>query len=158
MPAEMFVSRLKPSCYFVTSVLGLSISIVSGLSAQTSYVEAWGYNDFGQCNVPAGLTDVLAVAAGDDFSLALKSDHTVVAWGNNDIGQCNVPVGLTNVLAISASQQRFALALKADGTVVGWGNSFQGQLNIPAGLSGVQAIAAGEAHSLALKNDGTVVA
>ena len=33
-----------------------------------------------------------------------------------------------------------------------------GQTNVPAGLSGVTAISAGGYHSLALKDDGTVVA
>ena len=42
---------------------------------------AWGYNDYGQTNVPAGLSGVTAIAAGDYHSLALKSDGTVVAWG-----------------------------------------------------------------------------
>jgi alpha-tubulin suppressor-like RCC1 family protein len=32
--------------------------------------------------VPA-LTDVIAIAAGNEFSLALKSDGTVWAWGRN---------------------------------------------------------------------------
>ena len=42
---------------------------------------AWGDNDYGQCNVPAGLSGVVAVAAGAYHSLALKADGTVVAWG-----------------------------------------------------------------------------
>ncbi len=41
--------------------------------------------------------------------------------------------------------------------VVGWGDNAQGQLAIPVKLSGVKAIAAGEAHALALKEDGTVI-
>lgn len=42
--------------------------------------------------------------------------------------------------------------------VIGWGDNAQGQLAIPVKLSGVKAIAAGEAHALALKEDGTVIA
>jgi hypothetical protein len=42
--------------------------------------------------------------------------------------------------------------------VIGWGDNAQGQLAIPVKLSGVKAIAAGEAHALALKDDGTVIA
>jgi alpha-tubulin suppressor-like RCC1 family protein len=44
-------------------------------------VVAWGYNDFGQSTVPAGLSGVVAIAGGWFHSLALKSDGTVVAWG-----------------------------------------------------------------------------
>lgn len=34
-----------------------------------------------------GLTDVIAISAGGDFTLALKADGTVWAWGLNDKGQ-----------------------------------------------------------------------
>ena len=63
---------------------------------------AWGNNFYGQTNVPAGLNNVAAIAAGGRHSLALKTDGTVVAWGFNTAGQCNVPTGLTNVEAIAA--------------------------------------------------------
>ncbi|MCX7722385.1 MAG: RCC1 domain-containing protein [Verrucomicrobiae bacterium] len=43
-------------------------------------VVAWGTNDWGQLNVPGGLTGVRAVAAGWYHALALKSGGTVVAW------------------------------------------------------------------------------
>ena len=33
-----------------------------------------------------GLTNVTAVAAGNEFSMALKDDGTVWAWGRNDFG------------------------------------------------------------------------
>ena len=46
-------------------------------------VVAWGDNGEGQADVPAGLTDVIAIAAGTSHSVALKSDGTVVAWGFN---------------------------------------------------------------------------
>ena len=62
------------------------------------------------------------------------------------------------------------VALKNDGTVWAWGRNNYGQLGdgtttdsdtpVQAGgsspLSGIIAIAAGESHTLALKNDGTV--
>jgi len=81
---------------------------------------AWGDNYFGQCNVPAGLSDVVAVAGGGEHSLALKQDGTVVAWGANYYGQCNVPVGLNNVVAVAAGGDH-SLALKQDGTGGGMG-------------------------------------
>ncbi|MDP1806652.1 MAG: hypothetical protein Q8K72_15855 [Acidimicrobiales bacterium] len=80
-------------------------------------VVAWGDNTFGQTNVPAGLTDVVSIAAGGWHSVALKADGTVVAWGRNDAGQGTVPAGLNGVTAVSTAFIH-NLALKTDGTVV----------------------------------------
>ena len=85
-----------------------------------------------------GLSDVIAIAAGMDYSLALKADGTVWAWGSNPYGQqltnssggfSNIPSQieidsnghkLTDITKISAGSA-FALALKKDGTVWTWG-------------------------------------
>ncbi len=117
---------------------------------------AWGSDAYGQTNIPPGLGNVIAIAAGGYHNLALKADRTVVAWGRNLEHQTNVPASLGNVVAIAAGQYH-SLALKADGTVVAWGSGTQGQTNIPAGLSNVVAIAAGEYHSLALMGNGPPV-
>ncbi len=57
-------------------------------------VIAWGGDGAGQCDVPSGLSGVMAVSAGTNNSLALKSDGTVIAWGANKQGQFDVPEGL----------------------------------------------------------------
>lgn len=49
-------------------------------------VVAWGYNDEGQCNVPAGLSDVVDISSGYKISVAVKSDGTLVGWGFNNCG------------------------------------------------------------------------
>jgi alpha-tubulin suppressor-like RCC1 family protein len=133
------------------------------------------------------LSGVTAVSAGGEHSLALLSNGTVMAWGSNVSGQLgdgttggdsNVPVvvkGLTGVTAISASRY-FSLALLSNGTVMAWGNNDDGNLgngtttssDVPAAVSeltGVTAISAGkgpnvfgDAHSLALLSNGTVMA
>ena len=41
-------------------------------------VAAWGYDYYGQVDVPAGLTGVTAVAAGGYHTVAMKKDGTVV--------------------------------------------------------------------------------
>ena len=101
--------------------------------------------------MPAGLRNVVAIAAGDDHSLALKADGTVVAWGNSEFGDTTVPPGLTNVVAITGyASGTHHLALRGDGTVVAWGNNQFGETTIPPGLTNVVAVAVGAYHSLAL--------
>jgi hypothetical protein len=103
------------------------------------------------------LTDVTAISAGSEYSLALKSDGTMVAWGINIDGETDVPADLTGVTAIAASLG-YGIALKNDGTVVDWGSNSDGLMGVPAGLADVTAVATSPYHRLALKNDGTVVA
>ncbi len=122
-----------------------------------SSVVAWGYNSFGQTTIPAGLTTVVAVAAGNSHTVALKADGTVVAWGSNGYGQTTIPAGLTTLVAVAAGYYH-TVALKADGTVVAWGSNTSGQTAIPDGLTNVVSVAGGGSHTVALKSDGTVVA
>ena len=119
-------------------------------------VFSWGLNTSGQTNVPAGLSNSVAIAAGYSHSLALKNDGTISAWGLNTSGQISVPGSATNVLSIAAGATH-SLALKGDGTVSAWGNNTYGQINVPSGLSGVVAIASEYRHNLALKTNGTIV-
>jgi len=128
--------------------------------SQPGAVTAWGRNDYGQTNVPPGLSNVVAIAGGWYHSLALQNNGTVVAWGawdDTDYGQTNVPPGLSNVVAIAGGGQH-SLALQSDGKVVAWGDNTSGQTNVPLGLRNVVAIAGGDAHSLALQSNGAVVA
>ncbi|MEI6194932.1 MAG: LamG-like jellyroll fold domain-containing protein, partial [Verrucomicrobiota bacterium] len=121
-------------------------------------VVAWGANYVGQGAVPAGLSNVTAIAGAYDHSLALKNNGTVVSWGNNTLGYLTVPSNLTNVLAVAGGEY-YSMALKNNGTVTAWGaNVFPGQTNVPAGLSNVVVIAGGTFSSIALKNNGSVVA
>ena len=100
------------------------------------------------------LSNVVSIALGGNYCLALKKDGTIVTSGNN-----TVPAGLNNVVAISAHDFT-CTALKNDGTVVGWDTaSWSGnrnQLYVIPSLSNVVAIATGENRNLALKKDGTV--
>lgn len=130
-------------------------------------VAGWGGDIFGSgiLNIPAGLTNVVAIDTGFLHNLALLSDGTVVGWGFSfGAGAETPPAGLTDVTAISAgglfpASAGFSLALKSDGTVVGWGDNSSGQATPPifGGCVVPVAISAGGAHSLALLSDGTVV-
>src|ERR1039458_1019191 len=111
-----------------------------------------------ECHTPfvdpgdAIITPLSAIAAGQNYSLALTTDGTVGAWGSTT----TIPPGLNNVKAIAAGYSH-SLALKTDGTVVGWGDNSYGETDIPAGLNNVVSVSAGWGFSLALKLDGTVV-
>jgi len=125
----------------------------------------------------AGFTTTPMVAAGEEHSLALRSDGTVWAWGWNSNGQLgdgttidsHAPVqvqGLNNIKAISANGNH-SIALRNDGTLWAWGSNWSGQLGdnttidrlTPVqvqGLNSVTAISAGGVHTVALRDDGTV--
>ena len=153
------VQTANAGIYYVV-VSNAAGSVTSSYAAlrvfSPSSVVVWG-NLWNQGTPPDGLTGVVAVAAGNYHTLALKSDGTVVGWGDDTYGQTDVPSSLTNgVVAIAAGGYQ-SLALKSDGTVVGWGGCGYGEGTPPAGLTGVVAIAAGFYYSLALKSDGTVV-
>ncbi len=81
---------------------GMKAETVKRTLTQGGTVVAWGYNKFGQTTVPAGLSGVVAIAAGEYHTVALKQDGTVVAWGYNGYGETTVPAGLSGVVAITA--------------------------------------------------------
>jgi hypothetical protein len=73
-------------------------------------VVAWGDAPNSASAVPAGLSNVVAIAT-DIQSLALKRDGTVVVWGGDShFGQTSVPAGLSNVVAIATTMD-FSLAV-----------------------------------------------
>lgn len=133
-----------------TSVCLLALTVFVAPSSFGGEVLSWGLNG----EVPAQVTNVIAIAGAESFSVASLRDDGVAAWGLG--GFVSPPAGLSDVIAL-ASGYYHCLALKVDGTVIGWGSNQFGQINIPAGLSNVVGIAAGERHSLALTVDGRVV-
>jgi hypothetical protein len=128
------------------------------------------------------LTGVVAIAAGDTHTVALRNDGTVMVWGYpaspDDESDCArgrpLTLGgdvLTGVTAIAAGG-RHTLAMKNDGTMVAWGSNYSGEVTgtpttgdelhaiaSPVRLEGqtlrgVTAIAAGPNHSVALVTGG----
>jgi|GEM_PF-3510859 len=112
------------------------------------------------------------LAASQHHLVSLASDGSAREWGSILCASDPLPVavpGLPPVVAVAAGDDH-AAALARDGAVWTWGSNWFGQLGtgsmdrscppkpgarrVP--LSGVSALAAGYAHTLALKNDGTV--
>jgi hypothetical protein len=140
---------------YLSNVVAIAVDAYLGNLALRSdgTVVTWGFFALPSQYPPTGLSNVVAISAGNSHSLALKEDGTVVGWGDNSYGQ---PAGLSNVVSIAAGYQH-SIALRADSTVVGWGLNENYQAVPPVGLSNVIAIAAGYFHNLALTSDGVVV-
>jgi alpha-tubulin suppressor-like RCC1 family protein len=112
---------------------------------KTGTVMAWGDNGSGQLgdggaqsysDVPvavSGLSEVVAITAGGQQSLALLKDGTVMAWGANGAGQLgdgsttrsDVPVAVSAISEATAvtSGERSSFALLKDGSVMAWGEN-----------------------------------
>lgn len=164
-----------------TDVLSMSASIV--LRRDGTVVETSGaplrsiLAGLDRVEVPGGVSDVAAIAG----PLVLNTDGTVFHRVDYPDGvEMPVPQDLAGVRSIAVGRS-FALALKQDGTLVAWGSNSGGQLDVPSALDVPDqsvsaprtyptspgeverprrfvAIAAGWEHSVALRNDGTVLA
>lgn len=115
-------------------------------------VHSWGDPFNGATDVPPGLSNVVAVAAGTSVSYALLNSGSVVKWGSNS--QDRPPASLTNAVAITAGEG-WCAALRSDRTIVAWGG------NIPVigtanAASNIVSIASGFDRLLALRDDGSV--
>ena len=116
-------------------------------------VLGWGNNSYGKCmgtdlygnqinSTPNGqpvqlagqlLTGVRQIACGENYTLVLKNDGTVVGWGENSNGQC---LGTSTV--------------NGESPITTTPNGQPAQL-LGKVLSGVTQIAAGSGHTIALK-------
>ena len=137
-------------------------------------------NSFAPVTVIGLARKAIAIAVGYAHSMALLEDGTVVTWGYNRTGvlgngtntDSSVPVsvsGLGGPATAIAAGDWHSMALMADGTVYTWGNNSSGQLgngntndsNAPVSVAGlgadIQTISAGDAHSVALLTNGTVM-
>jgi hypothetical protein len=151
---------------------------------QTFALFSWGYNrwgNLGQNNrtyrsspiqIPGNTWN--SISAGDNHSLATKTDGTLWAWGLNSgsLGQNNVtyyssPVQIPGTTWSSVSGgNSHSLATKTDGTLWSWGNNYSGQLgqnnrtyySSPVQIPGTtwNSISGGSSRSLATKTDGTL--
>jgi alpha-tubulin suppressor-like RCC1 family protein len=155
-----------------TDICSLAVGKWHAVAADCSgMVVTWGLNDEGQLGQPTSGTDwtcpgtvatpcrsaagpaflsnIVAVAAGDDYSLAMDSSGAVFAWGANSYGTLGdgttsqhtapAPVtdasgsALTGITAIAGGEFH-ALARKGDMTVMAWGLAGKGQLGTSSGL------------------------
>ncbi|MFH8562070.1 RCC1 domain-containing protein [Streptomyces sp. NPDC017988] len=187
---------------FPATVTGLNAvkSLAAGcnhaLALKNGRVWAWGRNDSGQLGdgttsakdtgsgkplAVQGLDKVKAIAAGCNFSMALRQDGTVWAWGSNDNGQLGIGTtvnrdtpqqvpGVEEVVALAPGAFHAAV-LTAGHTVKTWGDNSVGQLGNDTSttvdsstpvdakhLEGVEKLVSGAYSDFALLSDGSVKA
>ena len=107
-----------------------------------------------ECDV-SNWSDIVAISVGENHTVGLKSDGTVIATGWNAAGQCDVS-NWTDIVAISAGYDH-TIGLKADGTVVAVGNNTDGRCDV-SDWTDIVAISAMRNHTIGLRVDGTAVA
>jgi len=98
-------------------------------------------------------TQIVQVSAGEQHTVGLKSDGTVMAVGFNWAGQLNVDTW-TDIVQVSAGGAH-TVGLKSNGTVVAVGDNQLGQLEVGSWTDIVQ-VSAGYLHTVGLKSNGTV--
>ena len=96
----------------------------------------------------------VAVSAGREHAIFLRSDGTALAVGRNPKGQCDVS-GWTNVVAVSAGDVH-TVGLRSDGTVLAAGDNEEGECDVSS-WTDVVAVATGYQRTLGLRSDGTVL-
>ena len=71
-------------------------------------------------DVPAGLSNVIAISSAFRHILALKNDGTIVGWGSGSGGATISPWSLTGISAI-ASGADHVVGLTKSGNLIAWG-------------------------------------
>src|SRR4030042_3518644 len=104
-----------------TLVLLTKSSVVK--AADAGSIVSWGAIAFDSRELDSN--DFIAISAGGNHTLALKSDGSIIGWGINYSGRAMPPDG-NDFVAIAAGGSH-GLALKSDGSIIGWGMNYNEQ-------------------------------
>ncbi|GIW46004.1 MAG: hypothetical protein KatS3mg077_3286 [Candidatus Binatia bacterium] len=91
------------------------------------------------------------IAAGADYTCALRSDGTVECWGGNPEARSSPPAGTFSKLSVGSGH---ACGIRTDGTVACWGDNQYGQSSPPPGTFSQVSVRSG--HACGIRTDGTV--
>ncbi|KUL55483.1 hypothetical protein ADL22_00915 [Streptomyces sp. NRRL F-4489] len=136
--------------------------VVSGLLHDMALRKDGTVVSWGRTFVPRPPTEVLKqtvqLSAGAGHTVALSKSGTVTAWGDNKFGQTSIS-GRPFIAHIAAGwNHSLVVADDPRGHVYAAGDNRWGQSSVPPDLRDAVGVAAGQAHSLAVRKDGTVVA
>jgi hypothetical protein len=113
-------------------------------------IVGWGGNRNGQITIPTGLSSVVGISAQRDTSVAVNKYGNIQVWGEYIIN----PPQDSSAIKVQANGASIVV-LNSKGVVSQFGPS---SYNLPNNINGVSDIVGGYSHSLAIKNDGTVIA
>ena len=107
----------------------------------------------GDMTVTNIMSDINRLSSGDDFTIKIEDDNTVIGTGNNSEGQIKVSHWEDVVMVRAGSN--FSLGLLKNGSIVATGNNSYNQLEI-TNEQNIVDIDAGNAHAVVLDNENKV--
>ena len=124
-----------------TQVTAISASYMHLLYATTAgevrtirtHYDQSSVNCYGCVSAPENAENVIELAAGQSFNIALKKDGSIDAWGRDDNGQLGSIARIPNVKNLAA-KDAFGLAVTKDGSVLGFGTDMVGVGTATTGL------------------------
>jgi len=156
---DVFIGPINNN-YAIAPVTGI-YSITGKIQLQT-YALGWGNDisrnvDLPTYSSPTGLLGVQKIVGGDDFSVALMSDNSILTWGTgNAYGQQNIPYVNNYVKDIFASKNT-TFILDWSGNLTGCGYLFNTAGNGYSGyipnLTGISGVSAADYYAIALPED-----
>jgi hypothetical protein len=111
--------------------------------------------------IPADLRNVVDIASGTDFGLALNSDGSCISWATNNhftdpYGFLFIPLSAKEVIDIDFNRTN-CFALKRDGSIVSWGENYETSGYKTNPITGLKQISSRFVSGLGLRADGSTV-
>ena len=136
---------------------------ISNIITNTGNVTVYGGDgDSSWLVPPAEASDLVSVASGNEFSVGIKSDGSLVAWGyspSDALGESNLLIPPEAIcIKKLCIRERTILALTSTGQVLAWGGwNEYGERTLPTNIGAAIDIAMSTGFGVALKADGTTV-